>query len=74
MEDRPKSGDESNVFYCKPETFLLQDPEYQRQYREQTLKKVAGVPKPEPISFLGDELYRTFVMTVADRSSPDKMK
>jgi hypothetical protein len=39
--------EEKQVFYFKPETFLLDNPETQKKYREVLLKKVGSVPKPE---------------------------
>ena len=47
------------VYYFKPETFLLDEPEKQRLYRENLIRKITTVPKPEPISHLGDELHRS---------------
>lgn len=57
------------VFYFQPETFLMDDPEKQTRYRKDLLKKVGQVPKPDPISYLGDELHRQMCQTVADRST-----
>ena len=51
--------DEHTVYYFKPETFLLDDPEKQRQYRQDLLKKIGSIPKPDPITYLGDELHRS---------------
>jgi hypothetical protein len=56
---RPQtSTEEIPVFYFKPETFLLDDPEKQRHYRSELLKKISNIPKPDPITYLGDELHR----------------
>lgn len=72
---RPQtSADGTPVFYFKPETFLLDDPEKQRQYRSDLLKKISNIPKPDPITYLGDELHRTMCQTVADRSTPTATK
>ena len=49
------------VYYFKPDSFLLDEPEKQRQYRDALLKKIGSMPKPEPITYLGDELHRSFV-------------
>lgn len=57
------------VFYFQPETFLMDDPEKQTRYRKDLLKKIGQVPKPDPISYLGDELHRQMCQTVADRST-----
>lgn len=54
------------VYYFKPDTFLLEDAEGQRYFRESLLKKIGAIPKPEPITYLGDEMHRTFLATVAD--------
>ena len=62
------------VYYFQPETFLLDEPEKQRQYRESLIRKISTVPKPEPVSFLGDELHRAMCQSVADRSSPKTTK
>ncbi len=61
-----------SVYYFKPETFLFDDPEKQRQYRESLLTKIGTVP--EPVSNLGDELHRSMCQTLADRSSPKTTK
>jgi len=63
IEIAPAAATELNeemhtVYYFKPETFLLDDPEKQRVYRESLLKKVSSIPKPDPITYLGDELHR----------------
>ena len=52
-----EKGD-NRVFYFKPETFLLDDPEKQRIFREKLLKRVTQVPAPEPITYMGDELHK----------------
>ena len=62
------------VYYFKPETFLLDDPDRQRYFRESLLKKVSAMPKPEPIYYLGDEMHRQFLATVADQSRPTLTK
>lgn len=67
-------NDDQTVFYFKPETFLLDDTEKQRQYRESLLKKISGIPKPEPITFLGDDIHRAFHLAVADRATPKATK
>ena len=65
IDIKQKSGlfdsgmDDNQVFYFKPETFLLDEPEKQRAYREQLLKRISHPPKPEPISYLADELHRS---------------
>lgn len=62
------------VYYFKPETFLLDDPEKQRQYRDSLLKKVSTIPKPDAITYLGDDLHRSMCQTIADRSTPKQTK
>jgi len=54
-----KAKDDSSVFYFQPETFLLEDPEKQRHYRADLLKKVGSIPKPDSITYLGDELHKS---------------
>jgi hypothetical protein len=66
---KKQENDDNQVYYFKPETFLLDDPEKQRQYRSELLKKVGQIPKPEPITYLGDDLHRNMCQAVADRSS-----
>ena len=66
--------EDDQVYYFKPETFLLDDPEKQNQYRDSLLKKIGQVPKPEPLTHLGDQLHRHFCQTVADRSGPTQTK
>ena len=62
-----EKGD-NRVFYFKPDTFLLDDPEKQRIYREKLLKRITAVPSPEPITFMGDELHRQMLETLQDQS------
>lgn len=57
---------DKQVYYFKPDTFLMDDPDRQRYFRESLIKKISGTPKPEPISYLGDEMHRSFLATVAD--------
>lgn len=66
--------EEHTVYYFKPETFLLDDPEKQRTYRESLLRKIGSIPKPDPITYLGDDLHRSMCQTVADRSAPQASK
>ena len=66
--------DDERVFYFKPDTILLQEPEKQRQYRNQLVRRISGMPKPEPISYLGDEMHRAFVGTIQDKSAPTVAK
>ena len=49
---------DQSVFYFKPETFLLDDPDRQRYFRESLIRKVSAMPKPEPITYMGDELHK----------------
>ena len=62
------------VYYFKPDSFLMDDPDRQRYFRESLLKKISAMPKPEPITYLGDEMHRTFLATVADQSRPTLAK
>ena len=48
------------VFYFRPDTFLLHEPDEQRFFRESLIKKISAIPKPEPITYLGDEMHRIF--------------
>ena len=61
---------DKTVYYFKPDTFLLDKPERQAYFRESLLKKISAMPKPEPITYLGDEMHRSFLSTVADQSRP----
>ena len=67
-------SDGHQVYYFKPETFLLDDPEKQRAYRESLLRKVGNIPKLEGFSYLGDELHRIMCQAVGDRSTPKATK
>lgn len=53
-----EDGENLNVFYFKPDTFLLDDPEKQQEYRETLLQNISSVPKPPQMSFLGDQLHK----------------
>jgi hypothetical protein len=55
---------DKRVFYFKPETFLLDEPEKQRQARDKLLKKITALPTPEPIMFMGDDLHRSLLETI----------
>lgn len=66
--------DDPTVYYFKPQTFLLDEPEKQRWHRDRLLKRVSQVPKPESVSYLGDELHRAFCQSVADRTDPKQVK
>ena len=62
------------VYYFKPDSFLMDDPDRQRYFRESLLKKISAMPKPEPITYLGDEMHRTFLATITDQSRPTLAK
>ena len=68
-----KSADHQ-VYYFRPDTFLLDDPNKQANYRESLLRKISSMPKPEPITYLGDEMHRAYCATVADQSQPSVAK
>jgi hypothetical protein len=38
------------------------------------LRKVGNIPKPEGISYFGDELHRSMCQAVGDRSTPKATK
>jgi hypothetical protein len=38
------------------------------------LNKVSTLPKPDAISYMGDDLHRSMCQTVADRSTPQMTK
>ena len=61
---------DAQVYYFEPDTFLMDHPDKQRYFRESLLKKISAVPKPEPISYLGDEMHKIFLGTVTDQSRP----
>ena len=74
-ENEDQDNEENlDVFYFKPDTFLLDDPEKQKEYRETLLKKISTVPKPPQITYLGDELHKNMCQTLADRSKPTLTK
>lgn len=54
------------VYYFKPDTFLLDEPTQQVYFRDKLLHKISSIPKPEPINYLGDEMHKIFLATVAD--------
>jgi len=55
---------DKRVFYFKPESFLLDDPEKQRQYRAKLMKKITTLPNPEPIHYMGDDLHRQILEVI----------
>jgi hypothetical protein len=55
---------DKRVFYFKPDTFLLDEPEKQRQYRDKLMKKITSPPTPEPIQFMADDLHRSLLETI----------
>ena len=62
-------GSDGKVFYFKPDTFLLDDPEKdQKEFRENLLKRISQMPRPESISMLGDDMHRQMSLTLADQS------
>ena len=73
-EDVHISSEEKKVFYFRPDTFLLDDTERQRQYRESLLRKISGIPKPDPLTYLGDDIHRSFCQSIANRSTPRMTK
>ena len=68
-----KSADHQ-VYYFRPDTFLLDDPNKQANFRESLLRKISSMPKPEPITYLGDEMHRAYCATIADQSHPTVAK
>ena len=62
------------VYYFKPDTFLLDEPDRQRYFRESLIKKISAMPVPEPITYLGDDMHRIFLATVSDQSYPSICK
>jgi hypothetical protein len=38
------------------------------------LNKISTLPKPDAISYMGDDLHRSMCQTVADRSAPTMTK
>ena len=66
--------DNSQVYYFRPDTFLLDEPQKQTQYREALLRKISCMPKPEPITYMGDDLHRAFSAIIADQSRPTVAK
>lgn len=55
---------DKRVFYFKPESFLLEDPEKQRQYRDKIMKKITALPNPEPIHYMGDDLHKQIMEAI----------
>jgi hypothetical protein len=54
---------------------LLQDPEKeQKVFRENLLKRISTMPKPELLPVLGDELHREQAMMLSDQSQPKEAK
>ena len=65
---------DKRVFYFKPESFLLDEPEKQRLYRDKLLKKITTLPNPEPIHYMGDDLHKQILEAIQDKADPDVCK
>lgn len=65
---------DKRIFYFKPETFLLDEPEKQRQTRDKLIKKITALPTPEPITFMGDDLHKSLLESIQDLSTPTACK
>ena len=61
---------DKRVFYFKPESFLLDEPEKQRVYRDKLMKKVTTLPNPEPIQYMGDDLHKQILEAIQDKADP----
>jgi hypothetical protein len=61
---------DKRVFYFKPESFLLDEPEKQRVYRDKLMKKVTTLPNPEPIKYMGDDLHKQILEAIQDKADP----
>lgn len=64
----------AKVYYFKPESFTLLDPDRQRHFREKIMRKIKKAPSFSKPPVLADELQASYAETIADKSRPDKMR
>lgn len=62
---------DKRIFYFKPESVLLNDPEQQRIYREQTIKLLSSTPKPPDPPSLTHTLNQELLEGIQDLSEPE---
>ncbi|CDW75700.1 UNKNOWN [Stylonychia lemnae] len=65
---------DKRIFYFKPESVLLQDPEKQRQFRDNLIKKVASAPNIKQNPTLSEELTHEMNSTMIDLTEPDSVR
>jgi len=64
----------TKVFYFKPESFMMEEPDFQRQFRDKLINQVKAVPSLSQPRLMADDLQASRVESVADRSDPREMR
>jgi hypothetical protein len=64
----------TKVFYFKPETYMMDDPEKQRNYRDNLTSQIKAVPQLSRQRLMAEELRDSLIESVADRSDPREMR
>ena len=62
------------VFYFKPESFMMEEPDKQRQFRDKLMSRIRAVPSLSQPRLMADDLQESLIETVADRSDPREMR
>ena len=64
----------TKVFYFKPESFMMEEPDKQRQFRDKLITQIKGVPSLSQPKLMADDLQASRVESVSDRSDPREMR
>ena len=62
---------DKRIFYFKPKSVMLEDPEKQKVYREKVTKAFSSAPPIKQNPVLAEELNTEMINTMQDLSEPD---
>lgn len=61
------------VFFAKPISVFIKNPEIQKQFRETIVDKIGEIPHPSPMPFQAEKLYEDFE-ALSERNKPDVVR
>lgn len=74
MTGSTEDNDDFRVFYMKPNSPFLEEPRKQNTFRNEFVGKIGTAPAPEPLTYIADDLHRSYNTQIMDKSNPHKVK
>lgn len=62
------------VYYFKPDSFVTENPEKQRLFRDKIIQNIKALPKLETPKLMADDLQASYRESLQDKANPSEMR